>query len=350
MTLTVSNVSINKCNYKNDKLKKVLLKYGNSLEELLPTYSWHKVSFELKKAYSSLANGIRRTLMAEMDVKCLNFDREDLETTDDFIISDLLQKNINLVPINQDFDLDGVSVELNLKNNNNHIIDINLSHISIINNKTKSEYKHNYLFPEPNISIGLLSPDKQIKIKKFKIETGKCKQDAAKFTLLNNVSYEILDMEPYDVFTGKGDRSISKNPEHFRIGFKTKGNIEAKEVMQNCCATMTRYLNDIKDEMDKYIEYLKNKNNIYYNSENLEVINNNDLMIYKINRQYLTICNMIAQKIYLLDNNISYCNASVEGLNVERGIIKIKHPEPNKIFLDAITAIILDIQIISDAF
>ena len=88
----------------NDSMKKLLdIMKRNSVDnpiKLLPSVPRVRVTFKIS-AFVGFANALRRVLMEEIPVICLNFNEVDLETDDPFIIPEQLLKNINLLSIEQ---------------------------------------------------------------------------------------------------------------------------------------------------------------------------------------------------------------------------------------------------------
>jgi DNA-directed RNA polymerase subunit L len=356
MSIEIKNLEIKEKSFKqqNDKLKniiKIMKEYDDKIDpiELLPKSSNYYVKFHINKSYSGLSNAIRRCLITEIKVQCLDVEMNEIKTDDEFIISDALIKNINLIPINQNYETKELELELYIKNNTNQMIDVYMSDfILYTDKKNKVQGDITELIPEINIPIVKLSPNKYIHIKHFKIIEGYNKDDASKFTLLNNVSYKPLDLSPYDNFTKLGDKSINSNPKSFEISYLTKANIEPKQVMIKCCNTLISRLEDFYNLIKNYIKNIGDDN--FYGDEKLEVTRNEDFYIYKCLNEYLTLGNLISQKIYLLDETILYTASTVERLDTEKMIIKVKHIEPDKILQDAINSCIKDLKDVKNYF
>jgi DNA-directed RNA polymerase subunit L len=305
------------------------------MAELLPKYNWEEVEFTLSGSYAGFANAIRRCLMSEIEVVCLNLTKEDIETNDDYIIPEMLQKNINLVPIMQNVKaLESLYLFVHNKSGRRRVVEL-------------ADFKGGEkIFAEPIIPIAELLGDKYLKIKKLTLERGTARESAAKFTLLNNVSYEILDCEPYDVFTGTGQSSAVSDPAQFKISFKTKGNISGRDVMAKCCESLLERLNFMLDNVEKYIKYAETKSPDYFNNGKFEVVCY-DTILYKFNEFGTTMGGLVTKKIYYLDPNIALCNFSARDGFLA---IRIMHPAHNKIMCDAIRECIEDVQMLNLAF
>ena len=140
MSLSIKNIQVKEISFKNinPKLKNILniMKEFDidNPEELLPKSIKHVVKFELDNCYSGIANAIRRCLISEIKVKCLDVDMNEIITDDEFIISDVLMKNINLIPINQNYESKDLNLQLYIKNNTNQMLDVYLSDFTLYNN------------------------------------------------------------------------------------------------------------------------------------------------------------------------------------------------------------------------
>jgi len=387
-TLSITNITINKFSAVDSKeLKNIvdlMIKYGikNPLN-LLPQTPWYEVSFRLNNTYTGFANGIRRILLEEIPTKCLDFDYNNhYETDDEFILIDKIQKDINLLPINQDIDdnkFDNYSIDLHVYNDTNEIVEIKAYDIRITNKsknkinrdnsgkvlhdiKQKNElysYRRmsyeknnqiinedpiliNKLIPDSNITITSLRPGKYIIIKNISIIEGLCKDNAAKFSLLNEVKYKPIVKSIFNSFNNEGTRSIEQNPTTFDISFTTASNISVNNVINKLCNVLKNKLLITKEKIENY-NNLENKLS-YYSANNLEVSFKDNMFVYKIHGEYLTISKMLAQRCYLLDKNISFCVSTVDRFDNEIAIIKLKHPDPNKLLIASCEECIKDVE------
>ena len=336
--MQISNIKLVENKLKiDDNLKAILKTMPENSIDLLPKVPTHTVSFSLANSNSSFANAIRRVLVEELDTYCLSLEEKALETNDDFMLSDVLIKNINLIPITQEInveEIDAMSISLHVTNDTNDIIDVKASDIKIKNHNI------NTLIPNANIIIIRLRPGKYITINSFIIEFGKSKTNAAKFSLLNNVSYKITDMEPFDQFKDTGTRSIDYDCKSFDISFTTCGNIKPKTVINLLAKELTLQLTRCKAKIADYAK----QDNDYYFANGLEVTTINAVRIYKFIDEYITLNYVIAHKCYSLDKNITYCSRSVARYDSEVAIIKMIHPNCNKLLLSAIDEILSEVE------
>ncbi len=355
--------------------------------DLLPTSTKHKVSFQLNNTYSAFANAIRRTLVEDIPTKSLLINEKDIVTDDEFIagMSDVLVKNLGLLPITQFSDVvdypDRYDIYLYVFNNTTEIIDVKAKDISVVRKVTKkskketgkrggaeeldvaestldldneitedvstedvlaksrgqkdTSYKESTynLVPDDNILLMRLRPGKYLKLRNITIQTGTSAVDAGKFSLLNNIMYEPLDMQPYDQFTGKGTRSIDHDCKSFQLEFTTCGNILPKEVMKLVHTKLSSDLTDLKKKIQLYINAGSGS---YYSGQDCEVTLRDDVYNFKFIGHYISELAMIAMCCYKLDDNIPFCAATVERYDSIVGLLRIKHVDFTKIILKAI--------------
>jgi DNA-directed RNA polymerase subunit L len=327
---------------------------GNAM---LPKNSWYDVSFELHNTYTGFANGLYRVLVEELLTLCISVEEKNIITDDKFIgdALDGLIKNINLLPVRQELlnsdKIDNLDIYLYKYNDTNDVIDITIDDFKVKDGAGKS-VSIEEVFPETNIIVIRLRPGRHIKINNMFFEKGYSKNNAAKFSLLNNVVYYPTDIIPFNIYEKeeekRGTRSIEHNSSSFFIKFTTCGNIKPKTVINRIIDTISENLNIIKSRIEKYNKSEDIKK--YYNDEGIEVFNKNDVLHYVFSDQYLTIMNMVSQRCYLLDSTIPFVTGGVERFDTNTGIIKIVHADPNNILLQAIDACFKDLETIKKAF
>jgi hypothetical protein len=326
-----------------------------------------------------------------MYVICLNAEDTDVETDDPFILKDVLNKNINLIPIRQEFnyekhnndqdiiylykfnDTDQVmyikayDMQIGVKKNKKRgsaesdVLDEkdDLASLDELDNSigkiTKQEYKNihdskakiSHIIPNSNIIIAKLNPGKFLKIKKLNFLKGQSKINAAKFSLLTNIIYKPIDIKPYNIKEKTGTRSIEYDCNVFYMQLLTAGNIQPKTLFKNLNEYIKNRLENIKEKIEKYSIVEKNNINEYY-YDGLEVSYNGVYKIYTFEKEYISYLAMIAQKCYLLDTHIEFVSSTVERYDSEKGIIKIIHPESNKILIKASDECIADINYVCE--
>jgi DNA-directed RNA polymerase subunit L len=305
--------------------------------DMLPSAPWYDVSFILHNSNSAFANAVRRALVEEVECRAFHCEYADIETDDDFIsgLVDVLQKNINLLPAYQTIDKEKLS--LNVVNASNVMLRITSGHFE---NWEK-------VFPHGNILIASLRPGKYLKIKNVHVVRGNAVENAGKFTLLNNVTYEPLNVVPYDQFTRKGVRAAETEYKDFRISFTTASNIEPITVIERVCDAISADLLDMKEKISLYAEAADGD---LYSGFDCHVEKVDDVTKYTFINVYLTACRAVAAAVYELDNSIPFITATVERYDMRNGVIRINHVEKNKILLKAIQVLLEQLDTLKKSF
>lgn len=326
---------------KKNKSMQQCLKYitADEAKKLLPIKPKKVVSFELDKACSSIANGIRRCLIDEMEVKSLDFDEyKDLKTDDTYILCDIIKKQICLVPIDQDTDYDNMEITLYKENTTDKIIEVTSNDITF---KVDGSAINKHKIIETNIVLINLRPSKSIKINNIRVISGIARNDAGKFSNVAGTKYKILDMEPMT------DSSLKSNPTHFYISYATHRNVaNPLSLIKRCCDTLIGRLDKILTEMGNIAN-----NATSHFSPLLTLRSEIDLKILEITNEYWTISNLISQYCYIVaKGNIKFVTSALMHPEKEISVVKINHPEFSTLIQSAIKKIISDLRDIKKAF
>ena len=346
--IKIDEIGLNKKTFKDfDKCVEYAKLINSDYEKYLPTKPQHRVQFEITKTNSDFANCIRRFLLDEIYVYSMNVDTNEIETNDKFILSDLLKKNIEIIPFIQDLtyiEYKNLNISLHLKNNTMNNIKVCTRDIKVTENN--KEIDSDKLFSQ-NITISILRPNTTLSVKNITITKGCAKKDAGKYCLLSNLSYEIMDVEPIEEnkYEKTGISSLVSNPAHFKFGYKTHRNIEPKKIMNLCCVALIDRFNNIVKELDNI-----KQDTITHFSDLIELETRGDMKLYHFKNEYWTIANIIARYCYLEFTDIKYVCACILHPSIEESIVKIKHDESVKIIKNAIKNILVDINILKDAF
>jgi hypothetical protein len=353
----VKNIKITEFNFAKEfdntsnKDMQKFLKYlpKDKAKEILPKKAMYTVSFELHDTCTSIANAIRRTLIDDIEIKSFDFDEYvDINTNDKYLTQDFVKKQIELLPIAQEFDYKDIKISLSKSNNTDEIIKIYARDFNITKNDKQIDNDDiigvtTPLFP--------LRPNKYIKINNIFISTGIGIDNAGKYSALNGFTYKIENIQPlqeanqFEQYSGKS--SMLVNPKVFSLSYTTHRNIiKPKYFIIKCCETLiTRMSNILKD-----IKNIKNSDNTY-KSDLLELETINGLKQLKIKGEYWTVINLISQ--YCFDETkgkIKFVTPALIHPEKEIGIIKINHPEFSTVMQKSIKKIIDDITTINKAF
>jgi DNA-directed RNA polymerase subunit L len=310
-------------------------------KKYMPKKSKQKLSFELTDANSDLANTIRRFLLDEIPVQSMTVSEESIKTTDRFILTDYLKKQIELVPILQNSDMSDLNISLTMENNTDKIIPIYTRDI-IITDKSGKKLDTGKYFTE-TITLIQLRPTTSIEISDISIVSGVGKHDAGKFLLLSNISYEILDVKPFmqNKYSTEGVSSLTSTPQHFKIEITNHRNIPVKTIMDICCTKIIDRLVVI----EKALSQIKDKDLVYF-SDLINMETKEDIKIFHFIGEYWTISNVISRYCYLIFNEIKFVCSGIIHPSTEESVVKIKHPDALKIITDAVKKIISDVSTI----
>lgn len=319
---------------------KLMTKYGvNNPEKMLPTGHRDKVSFDLENTNSSFANAIRRTLIEELPVRALDFSSDSLRTDDAFIRYDHLRKNINLLPIDQTFD-ERVKISLDLTNTYDENIYIYARDITVRQSKNIIDIKK--LIPDSCIIIGKLRPGQSVNISEMNIVEGYSKDAADKFTLLENVSYDIKGETPYDIYSKTGKRSSEVDPVNFTLSFTTPTNVSAKYTINMLADVLRKKFSKAKKMLKTYQE---SKEDNYF-SEYLEVSIDDDKIQYKFPGEYVVLAYCLAYYAYQLDPSIAFCSPAIDRYDNEIAYVRMLHSDSTALLMTACDKILEDITVL----
>jgi hypothetical protein len=328
---------------------------GNGIDgkTLLPKKSKFRVDFEITGTCSGFANGIRKCIMDEIPIYSLTMDSDGLTTSDWYVLSDYLQKNIELIPIHQEIDYEKAktwTISLNIINSTDEVINVKSGDLEIFEGKKKIPTES---IMSTNISIVELHPAMFIKILNITIVRGLSKFDASKFASISNMRYEILDVEPLAHTKEEktpGVSSLLSNPTAFRLGYTTYRNVkDPKTIIYKCCDALTGRISAFRKELENVKEEPETKV-ISYFSALLDVETRSDFKFFNFKDESRTLPNMISHYCFNLDSNISFAAPSLIHPSTEIGVVKIKHLNSVKIIQDAMTAILRDIAVLKNTF
>jgi DNA-directed RNA polymerase subunit L len=128
----------------------------------------------------------------------------------------------------------------------------------------------------------------------------------------------------------KSYNSTEADPQEFFLEFTTYGNVRPIEILQNAC-------DNIIERLDK-----------------LQTLNvdttSNEVSRVVIRGEDHTIGELIKREIYTLDPGIGLINSTLEHPQIRTITINIKHPNPQKIFQDAVQSLIKKFQSLKKQF
>jgi DNA-directed RNA polymerase subunit L len=197
-----------------------------TLDALIPkTLVAARCTFIVENVNNAVANAIRRTIMSEMPVTCLYCEYHNIVTDDPYIIPEIIQSRMKLIPVDQKISLTAV-YELNAENSESRVIDVKLSKMSATGKPTAK------LPFNETTTLFILQPGCKLSIKDIRpvVDYG-YKDGCAGHTVAVNVVSLSKDQEPYNPYTKTGIPTSVANPRKWEIAFNTNGTMAPKDII-----------------------------------------------------------------------------------------------------------------------
>lgn len=315
-----------------------LYKDDENLKHLIPEYRFLDVKIHLKKTDTSISNAIRRTLIDELDIKCLHLDVDvdNVETDDNNILKHALKKSIESIVISQDVP-EKLRYSLDYINNTSTSQMVTAGALST-DHKIKTPF--NKTFRLITVQSG-----KYLKIKNISIKTsqGRVFGDAMHSVVFGG-GHKPLDVDEY--VRGKGESSFTNRPTEYLINFRTLSNINIKWLLTEVCKSIISR----SQIFYKEAELIKWRPNIIHSSDYLDVRESDGVTHFKLKGETYTISNLIRYFIYEKRPDIALCNFGVPHPSEDDTIINLISNDPKNTFLEALEDIIELFKNLSDQF
>jgi hypothetical protein len=294
---------------------------------LLPDRAQDSLEWYLEGTRSGFANAIRICLMEECTVKSLQFVDELLDTNDDFVLSDNLEMRLHMIPLDQEVNYTGVTVELDVENKTSAMLDVTPGDFIVKKNGVvvKKEY-----FGK-TVVIVTLRPERYLNTGPMKIVEGLGKVNAGQFSNVRAPEYA-PDM--------KIDEPLEYDPTSFRFKVTTHRNCSVEYLIKMMHESLVGRLESYRAEM--------NGVDGEYVSETLRIAMGDETQLTFPN-EYRSIPGMIAHYCYQLDVDIDRVSSNVKHPASDTGIIRIRHADPIKLVVAAIDLAINDLDIVLNA-
>jgi hypothetical protein len=277
--------------------------------DLLPKISSYRVSFVMNECPIALANSIRRCLIEYIPINVLDFDMyNDFDCDDPYLTCDYFHLRLAAVAIDQDKNYKG---SLQLTNN---------SSTELLNIYT-SDFKFDGAAIPSKFPIGRLRPKKSIKIKNIQMKTKRGYEDGKAKGINGLPIYEILDVEPFNQFTGTGESSLIKTPTKFRLGYETRRNsCSPTWPLQEVCG----YIENLCDVARKSIEE-KDFTQVQYSFQN-------NVHTYVFMSGYMVVPDLLRDYLFELVEDITFNISANNSFEEEIGILKYTYNDDKAIF------------------
>lgn len=223
---------------------------------LLPEY----MSFEVSPVSNAVSNAIRRTVSGELVVRRMIADYDSVDTTDPFIIHEMVIKRLRSIPIDQSCPLDA-KFELQASNDTAVIRDVKSSEIRMTFGGSKQPMKT--LPFNGTFTLLTLGPGKAISIKNIVMHeaTGIREGDGMHSVGINAASVAV-DQQPIDMYdpAAGGISSSVANPRKWKISFTTNGDIDPRACVAAACtniigriAAVQNMMSTMTSNRDEYV-------------------------------------------------------------------------------------------------
>jgi len=181
-------------------LEKLDPEIATHLKTLLPKKKMTKISFVLENCLTTVANGIRRTVVDEFPTICLSLDVINIKTNERFLKLDEFRKRVSLIPINQDIPEDA-EWKISVVATERRMV---ISGEIMPNNKSASDYVNKNGLPfRDTFRLAELHEGKFLEIAGIKIQKG-CGYENARHQPVVNMKYLIYDYRPCTFLNDKG--------------------------------------------------------------------------------------------------------------------------------------------------
>jgi len=198
-----------------------------------------------------------------------------------------------------------------------------------------------HLFSVKPFEVALM-PSELLEVNNITIVKGTGKENSNAFSSVSRFIYEILDQkflynEKDSSLNKNGVSSLNFNPSHFKIGYRTYGNIDPFNIIFSAIEKIIETISEIMKELMliKKIPFYGTKINL---SQNINIY------ILEIKDGEQGILNIIAKYCYLLDKTISIITTSIDHPSKKKGMVKIKHQDAKNLLIKSTEIIIAEFQ------
>lgn len=288
---------------------------------LIPHYRRQLITIHLKNSSKAIANGLRRTLMDEMDIKAFDVDPADIETDDVNILAHAVIKSIQSIRINQKIP-ENVRFSLDFHNTSAEPVMISADQL-------KTTHKLNFVPFNTQFRIITVRDGRYLKIPNIKIKTAQGRIPGQSLhTAVCSIGYKPLDVEMYD--RGVGQSSLNTNPKEYELTITTNGTVEPKWLLENACKSIYDRVIALQKEVELYDPKLGN-----HSSDLLDIYIANDIAHYVMKHETYTIGYLLNEFVYKCHPDISLSNLEIEHPTMIKSTYKICSTNHKKIVIEA---------------
>jgi DNA-directed RNA polymerase subunit L len=232
------------------KVEKMIPNVPPQYKHLLPTVlTQERCTFTINGCSNAVSNAIRRTAACELKVAYLNCQYEDIETDDPFIIPEMIQKRLRMIPLLQSVNAASV-FSLAVTNTSIGTMDVKSRDL---NSKAGKYFDETY-------TILTLGAGRFLRINNVKVayEYGYV-QDYGMCSVAFNAVSVCTDVKPINMYEPDPNqvRSQISDPRVWNISFNTNGTMPARAIVKTSCEEI---INRLKTVLSLLYTIVNNEN------------------------------------------------------------------------------------------
>ncbi len=281
-------------------------------QQYVPSICHKTLEFILADSNYSLANALRRTLVNELPINYLTASLTDIQSSDKYIINDIIKSRLEMIPIPQDIDV-SKRFSVKFENNSETYCNVNSSEIKykgksidgICSEIPLCSINSTYVLTISDISVNTEYGYNNGKVSPARIE------------------YEIINHDMVN------NLSTNSDPSEFRFLIECPGVYNPDYFMNLTISELKKRLDNI-DISNHVIEF--------------------NVFKLTIPGETYTIGKLLSRYIYDLHPSIDYVNMRIPHPSERLCILDIKDSNAIKLLSDAIIKIKKDLDILSKSF
>lgn len=323
--MSVVSVKVELSGDKEIKLPKSLDTEEN--RALIPVLRHYNVSVHLKKVSTAISNGLVRTMMDEIVVKTLEFDKDDIKTDDENIMWASVQKTVQSIRLNQEVPK---NARFSLK-----FVNSSAEPLMVRSGDLKTNHKLTVIPFNSTFRIVTVREGRMLEINNIRVEENQGRNYSyGQYSAVSNCGHKPLDVEIFN--RGEGTDVFVSNPREYEINFGTNGNVKPKWVLMSACQSIYNRANKLAKEL----EVVSDKTQLKYTSDIMDINQEDELTHFTFKGETHTICNLIRYFIYEKHPTIALSNYEITHPTEMNSVYRLISQNPKKIMLEALENIV----------
>jgi len=323
--MSVVSVKVELSGDKDIKLPKSLDTEEN--RSFIPVLRHYNVKVHLKKVSTAISNALVRTMMDEIVVKTLEFDKDDIKTDDENIMWASVQKTIQSIRLNQEVPK---NARFSLK-----FVNSSAEPLMVRSRDLKTNHKLTVVPFNGTFRIVTVREGRTLEINNIRVEENQGRNYGfGQYSAVSNCGHRPLDVEIFH--RGEGTDVFVSNPKEYEIMFGTNGNAQPKWILMSACQSIYNRANKLAKEL----EVVSDKTQLKYTSDIMDINQEEDLTHFSFKGETHTICNLIRYFIYEKHPNIALSNYEITHPTENNAIYRLVSQKPKKIMLEALENIV----------